>query len=341
MVQLEDDLPLISVIIPTFNEAGNLPRCLAAICGQGYPREKDEIIVIDDYSTDETVAIAERFGARVIFSGFKHIEKSKSLGLAEANGELILFLDADVFLVGVDWLAKATQALVDNPKAVGAQAIYWHYQKNHNIYNRYCELFGTNDPLVYFLSQRTILAPAVTEKIYQGALVRQTANYFLVKFDINNLPTLGSQGCLIRKDLILSATAWQPYFFHLDSIYELAEKGYGDFVLMKLAVEHNYINSFWQFHKKLCRNLVLFLSFRPLRKYTYNLGSARFFVSLFLMVTLIYPFSQSLRGYIKKPDLAWFWHPVFCLTVPLMYAWIYLKWQINHLLARRTQKYES
>lgn len=81
----------LSVVLAVRNEELNLANCLESI--------KDiagEIIVVDEYSTDRTVEIAKRFGARVFEEPHHeifHITKQKALDLA--NGEWILQLDAD------------------------------------------------------------------------------------------------------------------------------------------------------------------------------------------------------------------------------------------------------
>jgi glycosyltransferase involved in cell wall biosynthesis len=55
-----------SVIVPVYNGAETLDDCLAALVDQDYPRDRYEIIVVDDGSTDDTSQIASRYPARVI-----------------------------------------------------------------------------------------------------------------------------------------------------------------------------------------------------------------------------------------------------------------------------------
>src|SRR5581483_11808472 len=152
-------LPEITVIIPTYNEEKNLYNCLRSLTKQTYDQRKIEILIIDDNSTDKTVVIAKKFGAKVIKSGFRHIERSKSIGIQYARGDYILFADADIVLFEKNLLRNAVNALESNPKACGAQPIFWYYSKSHNIYNRYCELLGVNDPFVYILKKRGVLGP--------------------------------------------------------------------------------------------------------------------------------------------------------------------------------------
>lgn len=85
----------ISVIVPCYNTARYLAECLTSACRQSPAPE--EVIVIDDGSTDASAAIAEAFGppvrcVRVAHSG---IGAARNHGLAHAVGDVIAFLDAD------------------------------------------------------------------------------------------------------------------------------------------------------------------------------------------------------------------------------------------------------
>lgn len=81
----------ITAVIPAFNEAGRITKTLVAI--QQYV---DEVIVIDDASTDDTAVIAKRNGAKVISHKRNrgYIEAIKS-GFREASGDIVITFDAD------------------------------------------------------------------------------------------------------------------------------------------------------------------------------------------------------------------------------------------------------
>lgn len=315
--------PKVTIITPTFNESKNIRNCINSVFEQNYPKQLIEILVVDDDSTDETVKVAKSLGAKIIKSGHRHIERSKSIGVSHATGKYVFFLDADLKLVSKNFIKDFIVSLEENKDAVGAQAIYWKYSNKHNMYDRYCELLGVNDPFVYMLGKRGVLAFFEKKWKDENQILNETEKFFLGKFTKEDLPTLGSQGYITRLDLI-KKTSWEPYYFHLDSIMELVEKKHNKFLLMKYEVEHKYVSSFIDFHKKLKRNLELFLKYRKYRKYDYGVNSAKFFVTTFLMITLVFPLLISLRGFIRKPDIAWFLHPIFCVTVPFLYVYISL-----------------
>jgi glycosyltransferase involved in cell wall biosynthesis len=79
----------ITVIILTKNEERFLPGCLESL------QWADEILVIDAYSTDGTIEIAKKFGARVISHEWKGFPEQRNYGAAQAQGEWLLYVDAD------------------------------------------------------------------------------------------------------------------------------------------------------------------------------------------------------------------------------------------------------
>lgn len=81
----------ISVVINTKNEKKNLPRVLASVKDLA-----DEIIIVDMFSTDNTVAIAKKAGARIYTHPTTgYVEPARNFAISKATGEWILVLDAD------------------------------------------------------------------------------------------------------------------------------------------------------------------------------------------------------------------------------------------------------
>lgn len=82
-----------SIIIPALNEAENLSCTLPLVRKQMGPR--DELIVIDNGSTDGTAAIANEFATRVVHEPVRGRSRARNRGIQVAAGDLLLFLDAD------------------------------------------------------------------------------------------------------------------------------------------------------------------------------------------------------------------------------------------------------
>jgi glycosyltransferase involved in cell wall biosynthesis len=84
----------LSIVIPVKNEARNIALCIDAF--QGAVREGwAEILVIDNFSTDDTKRIAEAMGVRVIQQGPER-STQRNRGWKEAQGEFVFFVDADM-----------------------------------------------------------------------------------------------------------------------------------------------------------------------------------------------------------------------------------------------------
>ncbi len=93
--------PKISVIIPVYNTARNLPRCLDSVTGQTY--KNMEIILIDDGSTDNSGAICEGYALRDDRIKVLHTEnggaaRARNAGMAVATGDWVGFADSDDYI---------------------------------------------------------------------------------------------------------------------------------------------------------------------------------------------------------------------------------------------------
>lgn len=327
---MNSELPTISVIIPAFNASDLLGNCLDSVVNQEYPTESMEILVIDDNSVDNSVEVAKGYGAKIFVNGSRNIEMGKSIGLRNAKNDLVFFLDADNILPERDWLKKAVAPFIRHSDLVGSEASWFKYRKEDSITDRYCSLFGVNDPLVFYLGRRDKLMQTERDWFLAGKVVANYDDYFLVQFDENNLLTVGSQGFIAKRESLLK-TDYTPYFFHIDSNMDLVRMGYDTFAMMKLEMIHLHSEGVLHFLRKLKRNFGLFLAQRHLRRYKYETHAIRLFFTILSMVTLIRPVYDSLKGFFRKRDVAWFLHPLFCFIVPIMYLSMAVTWKLLSL----------
>jgi glycosyltransferase involved in cell wall biosynthesis/GNAT superfamily N-acetyltransferase len=101
----------VSVVIPSFNEASTIGRCIESVFRADTKKELADICIVDNGSTDNTVDVAKKSGATIrqnTTGKRKTIAALRNEGAANATGDLLVFLDADM-LVPENWLSAATE----------------------------------------------------------------------------------------------------------------------------------------------------------------------------------------------------------------------------------------
>jgi len=116
-------LSKISIIIPTINEANNLPLLLSDL---SIIQKEGEIIIVDCGSEDKTIDIANIYGARVYQSKEKNRGLQLDIGAKISQGDWLIFLHADTRLTH-DWFRKINPVL-----KVGKNYIYFFKFKISN-----------------------------------------------------------------------------------------------------------------------------------------------------------------------------------------------------------------
>jgi len=105
--------PSISVVIITFNEEHNIKQCLDSVS------LFDEIIIVDSGSTDQTIDIAEKHGAKVIRHDWLGFGPQKQYAVNQASHDWVLSLDADEYLSS-DLIENIQNARLDNQSSAFA-----------------------------------------------------------------------------------------------------------------------------------------------------------------------------------------------------------------------------
>lgn len=115
-------MPTLSVIIPTFNEEAFIEDALYSV------QFADEIIVIDSFSTDQTVEIVKRYEVKLLQRKFDNFSNQKNHALKEASGDWILFVDADERIPYA--LQKEILNTLKNPKHAAYKIRFPHFYMN-------------------------------------------------------------------------------------------------------------------------------------------------------------------------------------------------------------------
>ncbi|KKQ34992.1 MAG: Glycosyl transferase [Microgenomates group bacterium GW2011_GWA2_37_6] len=331
-------LPSISIVTCTYN--ANLilfKQVLKALRAQDYPGNLIEHIVMDAGSSNGTVELAKKFGCIVfVRPDLKDEEQMRaSIGFKKAKGKIILIIQSDNIVVGRDWFRRMVEPF-ENKKVFCTYTAQYSYKKNMSATTRYGALIGANDPIIspYFLNK--IEKTTMIQKRYnKGRIIKETPNYYVVKFNKDNFPPLGDNGQMVLRSVMEKVNKDPREYLHLDTFARMFDLGYDTCGVVKTSIIHvitpdikRFVIRRIQLKEKFFddkRNNRRFLIFdSKSKKDRINLIKYIIF-SATILPTII----QSARGYLKIRDSAWFLHPIICFLMLGAYAYSEIKWIIR------------
>jgi GT2 family glycosyltransferase len=246
---------LVSVIIPSYNRRHDLCRCIDSVLAQA--SVSLEIIVADDCSEDDTIEFLKLNYPDVrLISCFHRYGPShlRNLGLREANGEFILFLDSDVVLPGRDIVWRMVESLSRdrNIGEIGGEIpVYLNIMDEARGKRR--DFFGKNHDVISKNAEKT-------------------------KNQMKKCTYLATCNCMIRKDVAFEVGGFDPYYRFggedADFGFNILKRGYCNKVYFAVGVHHHrsatgrYSDETLRYHKTrvrlnlkhftLPKNLVIF-----------------------------------------------------------------------------------
>lgn len=141
-----------SVVVTARNASSTIGECLMGALSQSIPRDRYEVLIVDDGSTDRTPEIARRLGVRVVSQPPLGVAVARNTGTRAARGDLIVFLDPDC-VPKLDWLSQMIAPFADATIA-GVQGAYasdqkglvprWIQQQFEDSYRRLTPLRGVS-----------------------------------------------------------------------------------------------------------------------------------------------------------------------------------------------------
>jgi glycosyltransferase involved in cell wall biosynthesis len=306
-----EHFPHVSVILPTLNAGAILENCLSSLARQTYPREKIEIILADAHSTDDTRAIANKFGAIVLDDDGKNMEEGKRLALRHATGEYIVFIDADNEITHPDYLELAVHALAANPQALGVESNYPPSPKMSSFCAYLTALLHISDPVCWLMSANPRLVARVGE-VERWTLPENSFSY-----------PLGANGFVFRRSDLQSVQANEKFQDTHVALF-LMKNGKREWLRIRgRGVHHYYIQTLWKFVQKRRRATVHFL--RVQEEMPVNWMKEKppvpLWLAAFYCVTFFGPLWHTLRGIFRDRDARWLWHLLACPASVLGNAW--------------------
>lgn len=316
----------LSIIIPTLNANKVLKTCLNSIIRQTFIDY--EILIVDGGSTDSTLKIAKNYKCKVIKNPLKTAEAAKAIGLKNATGKYIALIDSDNILPSNNWLYQMLLPFND-PDIIGSEPISFTYRKNAGYIERYSALIGANDPFAYINGNYDRYSYLSNKWTSLKLKTEDKKSYLKLKIeDSRFIPTIGANGTIFNKDF-LNKFFKGDYLFDIDILAMAPKPLY--FAKVKIGIIHTFCeSSLSKFLRKQKRRLTDYYIYKNNRQYKWQNSS--FPIKFTLYSLLIVPsLFDSIRGFIKKPDFAWFFHPLACYLTWWIYFIVTLKYKL-HLL---------
>jgi GT2 family glycosyltransferase len=190
--------PRLSVVIPVYQGEHEIGPCLESVLEQSYPRERYEIVVVDNGSTDGTRDIVQRYPVVLEEEARHGVAAARSAGVARAHGELIVFTDADC-RADRNWLESLVARFDRDPDLGGVGG--------------YLASLDPQAPIQYYIAERNLLSQEVA-----------------LEDRVNKAPFLITANALFPRRLIEEAGGFDPRCVisgeDADLCWRIADRGF-------------------------------------------------------------------------------------------------------------------
>jgi glycosyltransferase involved in cell wall biosynthesis len=321
-------MTLVNFIIPTLNCALSLEICLQSIKKQNF--RNYSIIIADGGSTDNTIKIAKKFNCQIFNNPLKTAEAGKAVGVKNSTAKYLAFIDSDNILPTPDWLSQMLFPFSQDPKITGSEPWAYTYRPDGGFIERYCSLTGVNDPYTLVagnFDRLNYLSPSWTNLKID---IQDFPHFQIAKFNPHKLfPTIGANGTIFQRSVFKNFS--NQYFFDIDILTTLKNPVY--FAKVKIDIIHTYCeSSISKFYRKQIRRATDLYIYQNLRTYSLTQNNIIPTLKFIFYVILILPMlSDTIKGFFKKPDFAWFFHPLACIITSYCYGLVTIKSKLGLL----------
>lgn len=318
------DWPKISLVFLTLNGGNGVKFCLDSVKKQNYPKDKIELIIIDNGSSDSSVEIAKKF-TKNVFINYKDAYENRADGMRLAKGEFVfMMLEQDLELKEADFIRKMVKPLIEDNRLV-ASFTREYPRADQPWVTRFISYHPSQcDPLFEFLT------PSI-----DSTIVERKNDYFVCKFIPGKIPPVSRM--LYRISYMKKTNAWrQKKDFDHDTVMAAIEKGYNLFAYVPSAgIYHHHAKNLKQLINKRIRNLNNhYFPYQDKTQYKWFNSNNKFSV-LKLVIWVIYAnlfIPALLRGiwrFLKFRDPVLLLEPVITITTTDVIFWTFLTNQIG------------
>lgn len=238
----------LSVIIPTYNSARYLGRALESLALQDYPQDDMEVLIADGGSQDSTREIVRRYENRLSLhlvdnAKRREAEYGKALALDRASGQLVQFIDSDMWASSPTLLSDLVRPLVEDDTLAGSITVYKN-SRELNVWNR----FLSCDEL-----QRDPLFEVLTPDLDDFVTFHRNGME-ICEFPTERIPPIGGTTMFRRSEI--DVALWGGHFRELDHPVALVVKGRQRFALIRReGWVHQHCRGLRDLVRKRIRNL--------------------------------------------------------------------------------------
>lgn len=333
--------PFVTIITSTLNpNIMVFQSVLNSIRNQKFPKHHIQHIVLDGGSVNGAVALAKEYGC-IVKTFHNSVDEGGSRlfrTLKDISGDFTVLIQSDNILPDRDWLIRMVEPF-QNHTVFATNPAYNTYTPGTDILNRYFALIGAPDPTLYYL-EKSDKIPMMQQKFDKGIILKETKHYWIVRFDRNNLPTMGDNGTMIRTGTLRKVVSKNKPFIHVDAYMELLKRGYDTYGIVKNSIIHiSRLSIIDQVKRRIDVKRVFTDDKRGTRSYlVYNSASYKdqWNVCKYIVcsLTVIQPLAVSIRGYMKRRDIAWFLHPIMSFLMVVAYGYSEIVFHSKNALKR-------
>lgn len=330
------DLPMVTVVIATYNSYKILPRTLEALRNQNYPQDKIEILMIDGGSTDLTRKLATQYNCKVLENPKMDPGEAKMIGVKNAKGRYLITLDHDEVLSNPDSIIGKVEALMSNPECKVAFCSGYERPKDYPGLNEYISEYGDPFSLFYYRFSKHYRYFVKAMRKVSSSQVEQV-NYW--RFQIT-----GDKQDKMIIELACLATMIDLDFFRNDiditgsrynlshAFYLMVEKGYNNVVVLKNDhIVHYSVDSIKAYLPKLRFRVVnqvhnsdiADIGFEGRIKASHG-GKIKKYAFVPYTISCIFPILDSFFMALTRKNAAYLLHVYFCWYVFIQIIFNYI-----------------
>lgn len=312
--------PKVSLALFTLNGGEGVRRCLDSVRKQVYPKDKIEIIVIDNNSIDNSVDIAKKYTKKIVVNSRDgYLNRAEAMRMA--TGDFVfMILEQDIELKSKYFLQKMISPLIEDKKLV-ASFTREYPKKDQPWVTRFISYHPIQcDPLFEYLT------PSL-----ESTIVEKKQNYFICKFIEGKTPPVTHM--FFRVSALKKSDVWnQKRDADHDTVMKLIEYGYNLFAYVPDAGDYHYhAKNLKELIGKRIRNLNRhYFIYHETAKYKWvDVNNKQEVIRMIIWIlyanSLVLPAIRGFIRFIKYKDWALLLEPVIVVCTTDVLLWTFLR----------------